>query len=80
MLSVLRLYTIDARMTMNVEQFAEWNLAVEIQVLGENLPQCHFSYHISHVTWPVTEQGPSQWEAGTNYVGYGTAWKRGKYK
>jgi hypothetical protein len=28
------------------------------EVLGKTLPQCHFFYHKSHVTWPGLESGP----------------------
>jgi hypothetical protein len=39
---------------MNVEQSVELKLAGETEVLGENLPQCHFAYHIFHMTRPGT--------------------------
>jgi hypothetical protein len=37
-------------MMMNMEQSVEWELAGEIKVLGENLSQCHFAHHKSHMT------------------------------
>jgi hypothetical protein len=38
------------RMIMSVEQSAGW-LAGETEVLNENLFQCHFVHHKSHMTW-----------------------------
>jgi hypothetical protein len=33
---------------MSLEQSVEWQLAGETEVLGENLPQCHFVHHKSY--------------------------------
>jgi hypothetical protein len=42
---------------VSVEQSVEWELAGGTEVLGENLPQCHFIHHKSHMTWPGIEAG-----------------------
>jgi hypothetical protein len=55
---------------MSMEQLVEWGLAGGTEVLGENLPQCHFVHHKSHMTWPGIEPGPPRWEAS---LSYGTA-------
>jgi hypothetical protein len=35
---------------MNVERLVEWELAEEIEVRAENIPQYHFVRHKSHKT------------------------------
>jgi hypothetical protein len=49
------------RVIMIMEKSVEW-LAVETEVLGENLPQCRFVHHKPHML-PVREPGPPRWEA-----------------
>jgi hypothetical protein len=48
---------------MIMEQLVEWRLAGKTEVLGENLPQCHFDHHKSHMTWRWIEPGPPRCEA-----------------
>jgi hypothetical protein len=51
-------------MMMIVGQLVERELAGETELLGENLPQCHFSRPKYHMTRPELEPGPPPWEAG----------------
>jgi hypothetical protein len=47
---VLRLYTVMIGCLMNTEHLVERELAREAYILREDLPQCHFVHHISHMT------------------------------
>jgi hypothetical protein len=51
-------------MMMIVEQSVERELAGETEILGENVPQCQFVHHKSHMTWQRVEPGPPPWQAG----------------
>jgi hypothetical protein len=53
---------------MNVEQLVKRELAGQIEVLGENPPQCHFLQYKSHMTWLGIELRPPWWET----LSYGT--------
>jgi hypothetical protein len=51
-------------MMMNVEQYVEWELAGETEVLGENVPQFRCVHHKSHMTWPGLEPGTPRLDSG----------------
>jgi hypothetical protein len=59
---------------MNVEKSVEWELAVESEVLGENLPQCHFVHHKPHMLCPDANPGRRGGKPATNRLSYGTAY------
>jgi hypothetical protein len=51
------------RVTVRMEDFVERTLALENEVLGENLLQRHFVHCKSHLSRPGHETGPPRWEA-----------------
>jgi hypothetical protein len=50
-------------MMMNVEQLAELKLSGKTEEPGEELPQCHFVHHKSHITWHCHEPRKPRWKA-----------------
>jgi hypothetical protein len=56
-------------MMVIVEQLLEWWLAGETEVLRENLPQCYYVRHKSHMTWSGLE--PAAAAVGSQRL---TAW------
>jgi hypothetical protein len=59
------------RVIMIMEKLVEW-LARETEVLGENLPQCHFVHHKPHMLWPEANSGCRGGKPATNCLSYGT--------
>jgi hypothetical protein len=56
------------------EELEEWWLAGETKVLGENLPQCHFVHHKSHMNWPDAKPDRRVGNPATNRLSYDTAY------
>jgi hypothetical protein len=46
----------------NVEQFMEWELTGETEVLAENSLLCPFAHHKSIMTWLGIKLVPPHWE------------------
>jgi hypothetical protein len=61
-------------MMMIMEKSVECELEGKTQILGENLPQCHFIHHNSHMTRPGLEHGRRKGKPVTNRLSYGTAY------
>jgi hypothetical protein len=58
---------------MMIENLVEWRSAGETEVLGENLPQCHFVHHKRHMLCPDANPGRRGGKPATNRLSYGTA-------
>jgi hypothetical protein len=61
---------------MSVEQSVE-RLTRETEVLGENLPQCRFIHHESHMTFPGSNAGRRGGKPATKCLSYRTAMQLG---
>jgi hypothetical protein len=61
------------RVIMRMENLVEWELVGETEVLGENLPQCHFVHHKSHMPSQGANPGSCGGKPATNRLSYGTA-------
>jgi hypothetical protein len=48
-------------------------MAQETEVLGENLPQCHFVHHKTHMFCPDANLGYCGGKPATNRLSYGMA-------
>jgi hypothetical protein len=56
-----------------VEQLLEWRLIGETESPGENLPQCHFVHHKSHMTRLGLEHELSSGKPATKRLSYGAS-------
>jgi hypothetical protein len=61
------------RVTVMMDNLVEWRLAGETEVFGENLLQCHFVHHKSHLPDPGSNPARRGGKPATNRLSYGTA-------
>jgi hypothetical protein len=57
------------RVILRMENFVEWELVGETEVLRETLPRRHFAHHKSHLPDPGRRGG----KPATNRLSYGAA-------
>jgi hypothetical protein len=60
---------------MMMEKLVEWWLEGETEVLGANLPQCHFVHHKPHMLYPDANPGRRSGKPATNRLSHGTAFR-----
>jgi hypothetical protein len=58
---------------MSVEQAVKWQLAGETEVLGETLPQCHYTHHKYHILDQGSNPGSRGGKPATNRLRCDTA-------
>jgi hypothetical protein len=63
------------RVITMMEKLVGWWVARETEVLGKNLPQCHFVHHKPHMLCTEASPGRRGGKPATNRLSYGTAFR-----
>jgi hypothetical protein len=71
------LYSVGGRCMNEYGTMVEWYWQGKLKGWKQNLSQCHFVNHKSHMNWPVIEQGASETKQtlATDRVSHGTPFK-----